>query len=588
MQNPISLALIGSGATTVFLLKNILNHLDTLSENLKTLAVFEKYDSMGMGMPYNPKTTDIYNRSNISSEEIPELVESFADWLRAQEESVLQELQLTDVKISDSEVYNRLALGKYLQAQYNKLVKKIEARGVEIQQYADTTVTDLKDLGTGVELVAESGRTFLADRVITATGHYFYESDRPEHGYYASPWPIFKLLPPESGFYNFTVGLLGSSLSAFDVVSSLSHRHGIFKEKSDEYIFELYPEAEGFKIVLHDANGWLPHLQYEQKYPMREIYRHVNREDLLQLKDENGFLRLSVFFDEVCRPALEKAFNADRDGDMCTHLAGDDYKFSDFIEEMTERHTHEKPFEGMREELKPATDSVENDKPIHWKEVTDDLMYCLNYHAELLCAEDRLFFEQKIMPFLMNIIAAMPLPSAKMLLAMHASGHLELKAGKIDLENIKTEGGKTKITVTDADDNTEEIEYRMFVSCGGQQAVDWAHFPFPSLKKDGTVRRARAAFAQSEKAKTADLSPEDIIRKNGTTFYLSGGIDITPDYRVIGADGQPNDRILNAAFTHTMGVRPYSYGLQACNETARLLTEGLVQRAKTETETAVN
>ena len=32
-------------------------------------------------------------------------------------------------------------------------------------------------------------------------------------------------------FYNYPIGILGASLSAFDVVSSLTHRHGKFVEE---------------------------------------------------------------------------------------------------------------------------------------------------------------------------------------------------------------------------------------------------------------------------------------------------------------------------------------------------------------------
>ena len=54
----------------------------------------------------------------------------------------------------------------------------------------------------------------------------------------------------------------------------------------------------------------------------------------------------------------------------------------------------------------------------------------------------------------------------------------------------------------------------------------------------------------------------------------TGGIDIDAVYRIIGADGISNPRIHDIAFPHTSGVRPYSYGLQACSDTA-----GIVVRA---------
>ena len=68
----------------------------------------------------------------------------------------------------------------------------------------------------------------LVQRLVIATGHSFVEPDEAELGYYSSPWSMQKLIPEESHFHNFEIGTLGTSLSAFDVISSLSHRQGKF------------------------------------------------------------------------------------------------------------------------------------------------------------------------------------------------------------------------------------------------------------------------------------------------------------------------------------------------------------------------
>ncbi len=51
-------------------------------------------------------------------------------------------------------------------------------------------------------------------------------------------------------------------------------------------------------------------------------------------------------------------------------------------------------------------------KAIHWKAAIDDLMCTLNFYAELMPAEDHLIIHAKFPPFVMNIIAALLLPSA--------------------------------------------------------------------------------------------------------------------------------------------------------------------------------
>ena len=57
---------------------------------------------MGFGMPFNSNTTDKYNLSNISSLEIPDLPYTFAYWLRSQDLSDLEALNVTHFPISES------------------------------------------------------------------------------------------------------------------------------------------------------------------------------------------------------------------------------------------------------------------------------------------------------------------------------------------------------------------------------------------------------------------------------------------------------------------------------------------------------
>ena len=129
-QEKIKLAIIGSGATAIFLLKHLCDAQHFIRANVDSITIFEKSETLGMGMPYSPKTTDIYNLSNISSEEIPELMESFGDWLRSQDDDELKALNILERPIKDSEVYSRIALGKYLHAQYCALIANLKDIGL--------------------------------------------------------------------------------------------------------------------------------------------------------------------------------------------------------------------------------------------------------------------------------------------------------------------------------------------------------------------------------------------------------------------------------------------------------------------------
>lgn len=579
MSKPEHIAVIGSGPSALYLLKHLLDHTDAFKGRLSKVTVIEKSHLVGMGMPYNPETTDRYNMSNISSEEIPDLPQAFADWLRDQPAEELRALGIEPGTISESEVYPRLALGRYFRVQFDTLVHRLRTARVEVEEIAGCPIYDIVDHpveGT-VTLVTDLRRQHTFSRVVIATGHAWPNEDRPDDGYFASPWPISKLLPADGEHWDFTVGTLGASLSAFDVVSSLAHRHGSFAMKEGKLHYLPSPGTERFKIVMHSAQGLLPHLQFDQVEPMREIYRHVDRQALLSLREKDGFLHLHDYFDKVCRPVLKNAFLRDGLAEMVALLSDPYFGIEDFVREMTGAHDYADAFEGMRKEMAEAKKSVREHQPIHWKEVVDDLMYTLNFHAEWLPAEDHVLLHKTVLPFLMNVVAAMPLPSGDTILALHDAGKLEIVPGKAKVAETKGRPGETIVEVDDEGVRTS-CTYRMFIDCSGQQPVAPEKFPFPSLAASGAVRSGRAKFSRGvEDRDLTDKEREKVFLEDGDTLYKVGGVDITGDFRVIGQDGEPNPRIYDIALPHTAGVRPYSYGLQACNDTCAILVRGWVE-----------
>ncbi|MEO8774479.1 MAG: FAD/NAD(P)-binding protein [Gelidibacter sp.] len=569
-------ALVGSGPTGIYLLKHISDNAAEFTGHIQSISIFEKSETGGMGMPYNPEMTDIYNLANISSEEIPMLKTSYADWLSAQPKKTLKTLNITEYPIKKTKVYSRISLGYYFSHQYNLIIADLKKSGFDVNEHLGTKVIDIvpDDSTNQMILVVQNSKTYSFSKVIIATGHIWPEKDQPEHGYYGSPWPIQKLLPKKNENYNYTIGTLGASLSAFDVVTSLAHRHGQFVESSKGLEFILNEEANKFKIVMHSAEGWLPHLQYEQEKPIREIYRHTTRHELLSLIDENGFLPFNKFFDVVCRPAIIRAFERDDDKKLVRFLNQADYSVLDFIEEMESKHDYINSFEGMRNELAKAKSAAKHNEPVHWMETLDDLMYCLNFHSELLSAEDHKFFRKKMMPFLMNVIAALPLSSAAILLALYDADCITLKEGSVEILEHQNISGKTIIEVTDKDSKIEKIEYNMFVNCSGQGKLEFDDYPFASLVEQGIVRKASAKFRELPDKKTKRPDEiKNILFTENDAFWFTGGIDVDAGYRVIKKNGSPDERIHDISFIHTAGCRPYSYGLQACNATSLILLE---------------
>ncbi len=529
-------------------------------------------------MPYSRKTTDRYNMCNISSSEIPDLDKPLAVWLSSLDDSLLAAYGIGKSDINDSETYSRVALGDYFRSQYRAISNQLLRAGISVIDYMECEVLDLIDVPYDgiVSVKTAAGEIVQVEHVVIATGHNFQDNDHPNAGCFASPWPIQKLLPKEGQFFNFTIGTLGSSLSAYDVVASLAFRHGMFEDEGSKERFIANENAKDFKIVMHSANGWLPHLQYEQEEAFREIYRHATREQMLALRDERGRLTLSKFFDSVCRPALCKAFAKDERRDIVAQLCDPNFGLSHFVDQMSEEHSDSEPFDRMRQEMPEAMNSMHSGKPIHWKEVLDDLMFMLNFHFEWLYAEEVLQYKQIVVPFLMNVIAAMPLKSARKLLALADAGHLELMPGYVEIAEVKP--GSTVITVENEGATTEH-EYRLFVDCSGQGTIDYEQFPFLSLRESGVVSQATVPFNDPNVIQESAVKASEIIHVETSKAILRvGGIAIDGFYRVIGTDEKPNPRIFDIAFPHTTGFRPYSYGLQACSTSAAIVVDALCER----------
>lgn len=570
MTNRSRLGIVGSGASAIFLLKHIFDNAALLRSELQSIDVFEQRREVGTGMPYNRRTTDHYNICNISSAEIPALSHSLVDWLASLSERELGDHGLQRKDIGDDEMYRRTTLGDYFQSQFQSLTDELRSVGITVRTHAACAVKDIVDSAErdSVELRFDDGESIVVDRVVIATGHSFSETDQPESGYFASPWPMHKLIPADGQVYNFEIGTLGASLSAFDVVASMSHRHGEFEQTSEGMKFIPKPGTQQFRMVLHSAEGWLPHLQYEQEEAFREIYRHVDRDTMLGMRAEGGFLSLDNYFDLVCRPALITAFSKDGRDDIVKYLQQDGWGVEQFVQQMSEEHSSDDPFALMRAEMPAADRSLRRGIPIHWKEVLDDLMFTLNFHFDWLPAEDHLRYRKVIVPFLMNVIAAMPLCSAQTLLALHDAGKLDVVAGRVTVK--EKHAGETEVEVESAGAKSKR-SYRMFIDCSGQGALDIEKYPFPSMIKAGTVSEAIARFR--DLSAVSDSGSEHLTYSDGKPSMRLGGIAIDGYYRVVGDDGESNPRIYDVAFPHATGVRPYSYGLQACDTTAAIVVE---------------
>ncbi|RYD20830.1 MAG: hypothetical protein EOP88_13585 [Verrucomicrobiaceae bacterium] len=576
MESTSTLAIIGGGPSALFTLQHGLNDVGQFGSRFSKILIFERQAGLGAGMPYSRFYTSGLNLSNISSEELPDLPQSLADWLSAQSSARLREYHITG-EIRKDEIYPRVALGDYFQAQFETICGQLESHGISVEIHADSEVADVEPWGNGYHVIVRGGRRHECGTVVIATGHHWKKDEDGVN--FASPWPIHKLLPPQGTFHRFPIGLLGASLSAVDVVNVLAHHHGKFMETNGMFSYEPSPDAGDFRLVMHSADGLLSHLQFEQEEPARELFRHCSEEDIESLKD-GSHLRLSRYFDAVCRPVLVEALREDGLIDEADRLSRASFTFLDFSEMMKEKHISPDPFGLMKTEFKEERAKIRKHVPTRWKEVLDDLMYTLNFHARLLPAEDHLELRSQILPFVMNVMAALPLKSAKILIAVHEADRLSLIPGKAVMAHEKGDA-TVRVTVGKGEDAEVTCEYEMFIDCAGQAPVGKDSFPFRSLVANGLVTPAISEVLDQDGSDNID--PAKVLKAPGGKRVIElGGMMVTDDYQLVSAHGKRSPGLYDIAVPHEAGLRPYCYGLQACNEAAGILVSALVRQTLSE------
>src|ERR1700750_2463504 len=85
------------------------------------IDIFEKKHELGTGMPYSAEGANDEHITNVSGNEIPELVTSIAEWIETAPKVLLNRFNITPKSYNDFKVLPRLVFGQYLAAQFELL-----------------------------------------------------------------------------------------------------------------------------------------------------------------------------------------------------------------------------------------------------------------------------------------------------------------------------------------------------------------------------------------------------------------------------------------------------------------------------------
>ncbi|WCT13763.1 FAD/NAD(P)-binding protein [Mucilaginibacter jinjuensis] len=561
------MGIVGGGPSAMFVLKRLIES----GRSDFSVDIFEKKNKLGAGMPYSDEGARAEHITNVSSNEIPDLLTSVEDWV-GMNYGVASRFDISVKKFNEYKVLPRLLFGEYLSQQFNFILAKAERMGLKVNVHYQTHIEDIRDLRASnkVELSTGDNRVFSFDKVVICSGHYW-----PKHhegivpGYFDSPYPPDKL----TYLVNQTVAIRGASLTAIDALRTLALNNGSFSyDEHGKKIYRLNKDSPKFKIILHSRNGLLPAVRFHLEDS------HLAKNSVLDPKEvehvrakHQGFLPLDYVYQ---RNFLEGLKNNRPD----FYELIKDLSLEDFVELMMIRREDTPPFGLLKAEYAEAERSIALKRSVYWKEMLAILSFTMNYPAKYFSAEDMLRLQKTLMPLIAIVIAFAPQDSVEEMIALYDAGLLDLitVGDKSEIETGK-DGGINYHYIDEAGQKVSAY-YETFIDCIGQPHLNYDEIPFPSLIADQTVSAAKIKFSDYQTAK-AYLSEghKNIYRDASGDYYLKvPGITIDDHFRVVNNSGEINEKIYVMAVSFIGGFNPDYSGLDFGEAASARIIEKLI------------
>ncbi len=432
------------------------------------ITVFEASDTAGRGMPYREGINADYMLCNAFSREIPELTGSFHGWLKGRPARELTEWELSPHDISPRAFYPRVLLGEYLQSEFERLCIDASEAGHSINVLTGCRVIDVVPGSDGTTIRAALGggtREMAMDLVVIATGHQW--PDQPALGgvRLVSPWPYDNVteLPPGE------IGILGSSLSAVDVVVALGHAHGRFDEEGATVSWTTSPGSEGLHVTMVSHMGIMPEGDFYYPFPYRPL-RHITDEGVRAEVEKGPAGLLRRVFDLLIREIEEN------DPQYMRNLGSEARSIPGFARGYFSHRREIGGLAAVREGFAEVRASM------HRRETIEHRYALLRGHEKFdlalryLDEADREEFTEHLMPVFADCYAAVPHLSLARILAMEAAGVLDLRAAGHDAEFRQTDDAGVEVTLEGG-----SLRFDAMIDARGQPPAGIHALPFPSL-----------------------------------------------------------------------------------------------------------
>jgi hypothetical protein len=560
------IAIIGGGPAALFLFKEFIGK----SNKDYTIDIFEAGRQPGVGMPYSKAGANPEHLSNVSSNEIPELITTFIEWIEKSPSSALEEYGVDKKYFHEHKVVPRLLLGQYLHDQFKMIAEIAAKKGIDVCLHLSTQVKDIidnPDANTVTIETTEKG-SYQFDTVIICTGHSWPSKEEGKiKGYFDSPYPPRKIMDQ----YDHAVALKGSSLTAIDAIVTLATLHGKFVNESSHNLSWIpNPDFPGFKMVMHSLGGLLPAIRIHLDDPQLKKDILLTKKDIIKhIVENDGFLSLDFLFEKNFKDPMKT-----RDPEFYKQIS--EMSVEQFAKTMMRSREQADAFQLFKAEYREAANSIRQEKPVYWKELLSAFNYVINYPAKHLSAEDMLRLQNELMPLISIIIAFVSQESCEQLIALHEAGRLEIIDVDKDSNVEPCKEGGIIYHYKDKEGTGYHQRYQTYIDCTGQPQLSLEDLPFKTLVKEDILSPAFIKFRSPEEAKKEkEKGNKNVVQQANNWMLKVPGIAITDSFSPINKDGHINRRIYLLASPFISGYNPDFSGLDFCATVAKIVTEDI-------------
>jgi hypothetical protein len=547
------IAILGGGPSALFIYKRLV---ESGKHNIE-IDIFEKGGRLGAGMPYSTDGANDEHITNVSGNEIPDIITPVAEWICTVSKDTLNKFRIDPKQFNEYKTLPRLLFGQYLGDQFKLLQQKAKEAGIVTNVHFNCTVTDVADNAANekvtVTLNGELSVEF--DRVIICTGHLWPKKYEGKiEGYYDSPYPPSKL----TFHADHPVAVRGSSLTAIDAIRTLGRYNGTFdKDERGKIVYKVKADSPDFKIQMHSRNGLLPALRFHLEDSHLGKDTILTADEIAAVRAENdGFLPLDYVFDRNFKAGVQQ-------NDPAYYEEIKDLSIEGFVSKVMELRERVDAFKLLAAEYTEADRSIKRRESIYWKEMLGVLSFAMNYPAKYFSAEDMLRLKRELMPLISVVIAYVPQSSAAEMLAMHQAGHLDIMSVGDDSKVEALDTGGIIYHYTDEQGKEHAEHYRTFVDCIGQPHLSFDELPFKGLVDGKTVSRAKLYFRDQQQGKQEQEKQGDQVGvdRDGRYYLTVPGITVNDSFQAVDEYNALNDRIYIMAVPFMGGYNPDYSGL---------------------------